>query len=145
MKLKLLFTITVITALSSVTTYAQPETVSFQCPNINEVDRMGTRTSNNNKTVLWKVTSGNNLSHYDKPVEFMQVILKREDPDSYDKTVSCVYRTKNNKKYILMPLGSFHWYVDGVAEKATGNHWHVASNGDLECSNSVKSCAFQFR
>lgn len=100
----------------------------------------------NNKTVNWEIMTNSKTSlHDDQPVEFMKVILKRKDSDSYDRSVSCVYRSKSNYIYILKPMSSFHWYVDGAAEKALGNSWHSIANGNLECKNSAKNGHFQFR
>ncbi|HDS3856729.1 TPA: hypothetical protein QH041_003097 [Legionella pneumophila] len=145
MKKRILVTTALATMLWSMTIHAKIDSVVYRCPTINEIHPTGTRTSIHQKTVHWKITDDSHVIQGDNPEEFMQVILKIKDSDSYDRTVSCVYRTKGNKKYTLNPISSFSWYVDGVAEKTAGTHWNVASNGNLECSHSVKNCMFQFR
>lgn len=144
MEKNILFTVGVLATLSGMSVNAKSNVVVYRCPTISEIDSMETKTTINKKTVHWETKYNSNRS-YDEPVEFLQIVLNRKDPHSYDRSVSCIYRTKDNKKYTLQPVSSFHWYVDGIAEKALGKYWHEASNGSLKCSDSVKTCLFQFR
>lgn len=142
---KILFCALAIASISgSLPAYAKLDSVSYRCPTIEEAGEIGPiRTSIHNKTAHWEVK--NNLSiRGDKASEFKKAVL-RYDNKSYDMTVRCIYKTKENQKMILGPLASFNWYVDAVAEKALGSSWHKMPNGNLECTKSILNCGFIFR
>lgn len=123
---------------------AKNPVVAYHCPTVHEADHMNIRTSINDKDVRWYIDS-NNSRGYDRPADFMEAVLERKSEDSFDMSVKCVYKTQENKKYVLIPVESYLWYVDAVAEKAIGNKWVVDHNGRLRCNGSVTDCAFYFR
>lgn len=124
--------------------FAGTEAVVYHCPSLNEISNsFGAQTVINNKEVTWSRNSLN-LMNYEHAIEFKKVILEPTQSDSFDMNVSCIYRTNKNRKIIASPQPSFHWYVDGVAEKALGRSW--TKIGDrLECSESIKNCLFALR
>lgn len=124
--------------------YAKNKVVSYRCPTIKEADDMDIRTTINDKDVHWRVES-NNYRRDDKPSKFMGVVLKKQTDDSYDMSIQCIYMSENNNKYVLVPQKSFHWYVDGVAEKSIGSNWSMDSKGRFMCSSSINNCKFYFR
>lgn len=97
----------------------------------------------NNKDVRWEIK--NNFIANDRPIEFKKAMLIKSGKNSYDMLVRCIYKTKENRKLILSPIASFHWYVDGLAEKALGRDWYKTSQGNLACTRSPKNCGFIFR
>lgn len=142
---KIVFCGVVIFSLSSsIIAHAKVDGVSYRCPTIEEAGEMDVRTSINDKTVHWEKKYNESI-HHDNPIEFKKVILTNKDNNSYDMSVTCIYRTQQNKKAILSPLSSWHWYVDGVAEKVIGNNWRKSAKGNFECDSSIKNCSFIFR
>lgn len=145
MNKQIIFSALAIASIScSLPAHAKHDSVSYRCPTVEEADMLGgIRTVIHGKTTHWEIK--NDLSiRGDKASEFKKAILKNES-NSYDMTVRCIYRTKQNQKMILAPLPSFNWYVDAVAEKALGRSWYKMANGNLECTNSILNCGFIFR
>lgn len=143
MKKSVISLIGLMSLFNTIAAQAEVASVAYRCPTLKEISPFEVRTSLNEKTVRWAVQSNHNAS--DDPTEFIGVILERVGSDTFDKHVSCIYRTKKNMKYILNPIKSFNWYVDGAAEKPLGKYWTLAANGTLECRNTPQNCMFMFR
>lgn len=130
--------------LHSANVSAEIATVAYHCPTIKKAGDIDLRTTINHKDVTWYIEKGSNVRG-DKPVDFIGAFLERQNDDSFDMSVKCIYKTNANKKYVLSPIKSFLWYVDAVAEKPIGKGWKSANNGVLMCNKSIKECGFYFR
>jgi hypothetical protein len=139
-KIYSLFFIT-LTSLSTVTN-AHSEAVRYHCPSIKEASDMFTiKTSLNKKNVEWLLKS-NILRIEDRPVHFTKVTLIPKEQESFDMEVFCEYRTNTNKKFIVTPMKSWSFYVDGIAKEPIGDNWHSLASGEYSCTKSILDCLF---
>lgn len=126
--------------------YAALKSIAYHCPKADEIDLKGEiRTLFNEKDIYWQVDSQNISRLNDNATEFVKVILKQKYDQSYDMSVSCIYRTEHNMQLVISPIPSWHFYTDGVAEKTLGNNWIRAETRNLECSKSENDCGFMLR
>lgn len=124
--------------------YAQSNSVTYHCPNIDDISSHEIRTDFNKKSISWKINNDFNAID-DSAIAFKQASLKRKDNESYDMNVTCLYETKNNKVLSLSPSSNFYHSVDALSEKSLGAYWKKIDSDTLECSKSVKECGFQLR
>lgn len=136
--------VTLISSIISFGAIAKNKVVPYHCPTIQDTSNPYVRTTYSDKSVEWYNDSHNYIA-FDKAVEFVGVVLAKKDSDSFDRDVTCLYRSEKNKKIIYKPAASFHWYVDAVVEKPIGTDWKITRNDTLTCTKSVKECGFYFR
>ena len=124
--------------------YAQSNSVTYHCPNIDDISSNEIRTDFNNKSISWKINNSFDAIN-DSAIAFTQASLKRKDNESYDMSVTCLYKTKNNKMLSLSPSPNFYHSIDGLSEKSLGAYWKKINSDTLDCQKSAKDCGFLIR